>query len=90
MKHILYYLTGDVLLTQGNPRTIHSTVTRGLGSVYILPVRVGNSKMATNVDYEFVEELQDELMCSICMKVLNEPQMVNCCEQRFCKNCLTK
>ncbi len=24
------------------------------------------------------------------MKVLNEPQMVNCCEQRFCKNCLTK
>ncbi len=37
-----------------------------------------------NVDYEFVKELQDELMCSICMKVLNEPQMVNCCEQRFC------
>ncbi len=46
--------------------------------------------MATNVDYEFVGELQDELMCSICMKVLNKPQMVNCCEQRFCKNCLTK
>ncbi len=40
--------------------------------------------MATNVDYEFVEELQDDLMCSICMKVMNEPQMVNCCEQRFC------
>ncbi len=49
-----------------------------------------NNKMATNVDYEFVEELQDELMCSICTKVLNEPQMVNCCEQRFCKNCLTE
>ncbi len=46
--------------------------------------------MATYVDYEFVGELQDELMCSICMKVLNEPQLVNCCEQRFCKNCLTK
>ncbi len=29
-------------------------------------------------------------MCSMCMKVLNKPQMVNCCEQRFCKGCLTK
>ncbi len=47
-------------------------------------------KMTTNVDYEFVGKLQDELICSICMKVLNEPQMVNCCEQRFCKNCLTE
>ncbi len=48
-------------------------------------------KMAANLsDCEFVKELQDDLMCSICMKVLNEPQMVNCCEQRFCKNCLTK
>ncbi len=46
--------------------------------------------MANNVDYEFVGKLQDELMCSICMKVLNEPQMVNCCEQRFCEKCLTK
>ncbi len=48
----------------------------------------GYNEMA--VDYKFVEKLQDELMCSICRKVLNEPQMVNCCEQRFCKNCLTK
>ncbi len=47
--------------------------------------------MATGlIDFEFVKELQDDLMCSICMKVLNEPQMVNCCEQRFCKKCLTK
>ncbi len=47
--------------------------------------------MATGLtDLEFVKELQDDLMCSICMKVLNEPQMVNCCEQKFCKNCLTK
>ncbi len=44
--------------------------------------------MATNV--EFVGKLPDELLCSICMKVLNEPQMVNCCEQKFCKKCLTK
>ncbi len=45
-------------------------------------------KMATELsDYEFVEDFQDELMCSICSK---EPQMVNFCEQRFCKNCLTE
>ncbi len=47
--------------------------------------------MATELsDFEFVKELQHDLTCSICMKVLNEPQMVNCCEQRFCKNCLTE
>ncbi len=46
--------------------------------------------MATNVDYEFDKAIQDELICFICMKVLNEPQMVNCCEKRFCKDCLTE
>ena len=39
-------------------------------------------------DYEFVEALPEELTCSICMKVLCQPHLVNCCEQQFCKECL--
>ena len=51
-------------------------------------------KMATSQDmeleYEFVEELPQDLTCSICMKVLCEPHLMNCCEQQFCKRCLEK
>ena len=41
-----------------------------------------------NVDHQFVEALPEELTCSICMKVLCQPHLVNCCEQQFCKQCL--
>ena len=41
-----------------------------------------------DVEYQFVEVLPEELTCSICMKALREPHMVNCCEQSFCKECL--
>ena len=47
-----------------------------------------NSKMAE--EYEFVEVPPEELTCSICMKVLCQPHLVNCCEQQFCKECLDK
>ena len=43
-----------------------------------------------DIEYEFVEALPEELTCSICMKVLCEPHMINCCEQTFCKECLSK
>ena len=43
-----------------------------------------------DVDYQFVEALPEELTCSICMKVLRQPYMINCCEQSFCKECLSK
>ena len=39
-------------------------------------------------DYVFVEDLEEDLICSICMKVLDKPQLVNCCEKRFCESCL--
>ena len=41
-------------------------------------------------DYDFVQPLPEELTCSICMKVLCEPHLVNCCEQQYCKGCLDK
>ena len=37
---------------------------------------------------KFVQPLPEELTCSICMKVLCEPHLVNCCEQQYCKGCL--
>ena len=43
-----------------------------------------------DIDYQFVEALPEELTCSICMKVLCQPHLVNCCEQSFCKECLSK
>ena len=43
-----------------------------------------------DIDYEFVEDTVEELTCSICMKVLCEPHLVNCCGQQFCEHCLEK
>ena len=41
-------------------------------------------------EYEFVDALPKEMTCSICMRVLHEPHLANCCEQSFCKECLVK
>ena len=46
--------------------------------------------MAAVEDYDFFEPLPAELTCPICMKVLSEPHLVNCCERYFCKGCLDK
>ena len=40
------------------------------------------------MDYKFVNKLSLGFTCSICLNVLQQPQMVNCCEQCFCKDCL--
>ncbi len=39
-------------------------------------------------ELEFVETVPQEMTCSICIKVLHQPHLVNCCEQHFCKVCL--
>lgn len=38
----------------------------------------------------FVEEIPKELQteCSICLQVLRDPQIVDCCGYRFCKSCI--
>ena len=40
-------------------------------------------------DYDFVEEVPEELVCStICTKVLRDPHLTACCGQHFCNSCL--
>lgn len=41
---------------------------------------------------EFVDAIPEELQteCSICLHVLREPQMVDCCGYRFCKRCIER
>ena len=40
-------------------------------------------------DYEFVEEIPEQLVCSaICTKVLRDPHLTDCCGQHFCNFCL--
>ena len=42
--------------------------------------------MAT--EYKFVKEPPEEYCCMICAKVLNEPNLTDCCGQHFCRVCL--
>ena len=40
-------------------------------------------------DYDFVEEVPEQLVCStICTKVLCDPHLTACCGQHFCNSCL--
>ena len=36
----------------------------------------------------FVRDPPDEYLCMVCAKVLNEPQLTDCCGQHFCQACL--
>ena len=41
-------------------------------------------------ELKFAETIPQEMICLICLQVLHEPHLVNCCEQQFCMNCLEK
>ena len=40
------------------------------------------------MDYKFVNDISEEYKCQVCMKLLDEPQLTDCCGQHFCRACL--
>ena len=40
--------------------------------------------------HQFVSDPPQDYICQICMKVLQEPHVTECCGQHFCKGCLEK
>ena len=41
-------------------------------------------------DYEFVSNPPDELICSICLSVLRDPNLTSCCGNHFCQLCISR
>ena len=41
-------------------------------------------------ELDFVKDLPDDYSCMICVKVLNEPHLTDCCGQHFCQLCLER
>ncbi len=44
--------------------------------------------MASQNEAEFVDELTEGNICSICVEVLKNPMLTDCCGQHFCEQCL--
>ena len=41
-------------------------------------------------DYELVDEVSDELICSICLQLLRSPKLTSCCGHRYCSTCINR
>ena len=41
-------------------------------------------------DFDFLEQLPDELTCSICQLVLRDPHLTSCCGHHFCQSCVAR
>ncbi len=39
--------------------------------------------------HDFVREVPDKFVCTICTKVLRDPHLTGCCGQHYCESCLT-
>ncbi len=46
--------------------------------------------MASPVNYEFVDKVPEDNICSICTNILTEPVLIECCGKLFCQECLSK
>ena len=46
------------------------------------------SKINGGYDYDFIDLVPDRLICSICTKVMRDPQLMVCCGQKYCASCL--
>ena len=51
---------------------------------------VNSKEMTSTVNYEFVDKVPEDHICSICTNVLTDPLLVECCGQLFCEECLIK
>ena len=41
-------------------------------------------------DHDFVDTIAPKYLCNICMKVLRDPRLTECCGQHYCDFCLKK
>ena len=47
-------------------------------------------KIPADLELEFLEEPPESFSCQICANILREPQVLSCCGDRICKQCITK
>ena len=41
-------------------------------------------------DFDFVQDIPEEYLCSICLCLLCDPHLTTCCGHHFCKDCIFK
>ncbi len=46
--------------------------------------------MASPVNYEFVDKVPEDYLCTICTNILTDSVLTDCCGQDFCEGCLKK
>ncbi len=46
--------------------------------------------MASPVNYEFVDKVLEDYLCTICTNILTDSVLTDCCGQDFCEGCLKK
>ena len=83
--HTLRALAGFAARAEGSPHPHQRTLPFCLTVPRITSYQL-HKKMAT--EYKFVKEPPEEYCCMICAKVLNEPNVTDCCGQHFCQVCL--
>ena len=44
----------------------------------------------SDTEYDFVEPVDEDYVCRVCLDVLREPHLTVCCGQHFCKACTEK
>ena len=50
----------------------------------------GTAKSVEGYSHKFVEELSEDVKCLICLLVLRDPHLTECCGHNFCEYCITE
>ena len=80
--------------------TKYQIIQRNINKIFLCDKRHINLRLSLsvhlvinsniNIDYNFVDDLPEEYTCQVCMKLLKEPQITDCCGQHFCRACLDR
>ena len=49
-----------------------------------------SAQSQTRTEYEFISEITDDISCSICLSVLVQPNLTDCCGNHFCQVCIAR
>ena len=73
-----------------NKIDISKILNYGCDQFILIPLIMAEIDESGGLDYHFVEEPPDTLVCPVCLLPCREPHLISCCGKKVCHSCISR